>query len=299
MEPIILDGKAYADEICNKLADDVREHSTTNRSKKNPPTLIIVTTGRNQAGMAYLRNKINRCIQIGIDVTHKHYNDLTSDAVDMLCCDHCPIIFQLPIVSSDLRVDGIIRKKLQYPVSDVDGFVAYENVAKLYGRHANPINVPCTPAGIIRLLRHHKIEMDGKVACVIGRSDIVGRPVARLLDHENATVIQCNSHTPSETLLKIIDMSDIIISAVGQANFITTYDLTSINRGMRMDLSAKTIVDVGINCDSNGKLCGDIQESVKQRAYAYTPVPGGIGPMTVAMLMENVVNVWKRTNGYN
>lgn len=299
MEPIILDGKAYADEICDKLQVKVSE-KMDNSPRLERPTLTIVSTGYDNASAVYLRNKVNRCIQIGIDITHKHYNCIHESDISSLCAKNCPVIFQLPIVSDAPDIENIISGNiLSYPESDVDGIFSQNNIANLYTGKWIPLNFPCTAIGIIELLKHYNIEMRGKVACVIGRSNIVGRPTARLLEGMNATVIMCNSHTPKETLMKMIEVSDIIVSAVGKVNFITMLDLAECmpGRGQRLDISKKVIVDVGMNRDSDGKLCGDIPQNVKDHCYAYTPVPGGVGPMTVAMLMHNTVNTWCRKNG--
>lgn len=296
MNPNIIDGKAYADSLCARLRSVVFEQVANNRE---PPKLVIVTTGNNFSGMTYLNNKIKRCMEIGIDVSHLHFNALTKNDIAYIAGYRCPTIFQLPLVTKDaFNVRSEIRGVFQHPKYDVDGFGSIRNVANLYTSGIEtPQHYPCTPYGIIRLMEHHGIRMEGKTACVIGRSDIVGRPVAQMLENHDATVIHCHSHTPRDILMHMIDISDIVVSAVGCANFITEYDLCSIGRGRRMDLSQKTIIDVGINRDENGKLCGDIPECIKERAYAYTPVPGGIGPVTVAMLMRNVVQVWLQENG--
>lgn len=299
MELIILDGKAFADDICNMLYGRVSGKMNVN-PRLERPTLTIVSTGRDDASAIYLRNKINRCIQIGIDITHKHFNSIDTTDIESLCCKNNPIIFQLPISSNVPNIKDIISDNMRsYPESDVDGIFSYENIAKLYTGDQAPLNVPCTALGIITLLRHYNIETRGKVACVIGRSDIVGRPIAQILENVDATVIRCNSHTPKSTLMRMVEVSDIIVSAVGKANFIMMSDLDEyMPRGQRLDVSKKVIVDVGINRDLDGKLCGDVAQSVKECCYAYTPAPGGVGPMTVAMLMQNVVDMWCRKNGF-
>lgn len=299
MEPIILDGKAYADEICDKLRDTVSGRMA-NSPQLERPELTIVSTGNDSASAVYLRNKINRCIQIGIDITHRHYSSIDQSEIESLCCKNCPTIFQLPIFSNAVDIKYIITKNMQsYPESDVDGIFSYENIANLYTGSHTPLNIPCTAIGIIKLLKHYNIEMCGKVVCVIGRSNIVGRPTAQLFENENATVIKCNSYTPKNTLMKMVGAADIIVSAVGRANFITMLDLAECmpGRGQRLGISKKVIVDVGMNRDSDGKLCGDIPQNVKDHCYAYTPVPGGVGPMTVAMLMWNTINMWSRKTG--
>jgi len=298
MSPIILDGKAYADAVCSHLAEKVR--TVLSGTTRVPPALAIVSSGNDPASMTYLNNKLKRCVEIGINVTHIHLNKVTETDIKTLTLVKTPIIFQLPIATdSSINARRLLQQHMRSPMADVDGFCSTENLARLYTTNvATPDNLPCTPYGIIKLLEHYDIPISGKTACVIGRSDIVGHPVARMLEMHDATVIQCHSKTPHDVLVKMLELSDIIVSAVGMPCFINSYTFTPEDRrGQRIDISKKVFIDVGINRDENGQLCGDISDGVKERSYAYTPVPGGVGPVTVAMLMYNTVRAWMLEHG--
>lgn len=290
---IVLDGKKLADGICEDLKMRVNEL----KKFEIQPELTIVTSGDNEAGKVYVRNKVKRCEEIGIKANVVHFDYLTEEDVDDVCAvTSNPIIFQMPITGNFIESDlnGFVHMTF-----DADGFVSLENVGAL-ACGLNFPNKPCTPKGIMQLLDEYDIELEGKTVCVIGRSNIVGRPVARMMEQRNATVIQCHSKTPREVLLKSVEMSDIIVSAAGVSNVLTYSDMFHFVEpdGMSNEDGLvyfdKVFVDVGINRDENGKLRGDFDPEIFKHCKAYTPVPGGIGPMTVAMLMENVVEFYER-----
>lgn len=277
---MVLDGKSLADLICK----DLRSRVDVLRENGVRPVLKIVSSGDDDASKVYVRNKIRRCEEIGIIPKVVHYGELTDGDICSACITTDPIIFQMPMTGN---VSSKNVSKYLDPVCDVDGFASVENVSFL-ANGETPYFYPCTPAGIVRLLEHYDpTSINGKTACVIGRSNIVGRPLARMLEQRGATVILCHSHTPEDVLYNMVGASDIIVSATGHRNTLV-YDKMDKNK-----IHLQTFVDVGMNRDENGKLCGDIDPEIMRRSYAFTPVPGGVGPMTVAMLMRNVVEFYE------
>lgn len=259
----ILDGKAYAAYIRDRLKKKIVE-------KNLHPCLAVVTVGNDPASAVYVRNKFKACEEIGVASRHLTFdgNDEKEilDALNNLALDKTVhgIILQLPVPKHlDVR-----RLQAAIPPSkDVDGF----------GKDS--YFTPCTPEGIMWLLEHYNIDVAGKHCVILGRSDIVGKPLAKQLLDYNATISICHSGTPWATRVALLMEADFIFSCVGQKDLVNAYD---VKRGV-------VLVDVGINRDENGKMCGDINPEAYERASAYTPVPGGIGPMTVAMLMNHVV----------
>lgn len=286
----ILDGKLLADEICRDLAvrvEILKERGIT-------PALRIVTSGSDDASKVYVRNKVRRAQEIGIDVTVEHYDELTKSKIRAECMKTygSPIIFQLPTTPNDiLHTDDVSLSMSE--AFDVDGFLHTDNVTKLATGQV-PAMYPCTPKGIMRLLQRYDIDVIGKTVCIIGRSNIVGRPLFHMMEQAGATVILCHSKTNKEQLYNAVDMADIVVSAVGQRNVINLDEFRKYMLGDAYDLYDKVFIDVGMNRDENGKLCGDIDPRLLEQCKAYTPVPGGVGPMTVAMLMENVVEYWEK-----
>lgn len=279
---IRMDGKALADRICL----DLKERCDRLIKIGIHPALVIVTTGDDAASKVYVRNKVKRCEEIGIAPVVKHYDYLTkADFLSLVSINKAPIIVQEPITGeiNHSYVAGILN-----PYQDVDGFT-YLNVGKL-ATGGKPYNFPCTPNGVMALLDEYDIEIEGKNALVIGRSNIVGRPMAMMLEHEGATVTIAHSKTDNYTLFSKMASADIIVSAVGKNNFI---DVSVLERHPHM-IKNKVIIDVGMNRDENGKLCGDFSEDFKARFGFYTPDIGGTGPMTVAMLMTNAINYYER-----
>lgn len=285
---MIIDGK----ELSNKILEKQKELLAT---YKNKCKLLVISIGHDDASAVYVNNKRKAAESVGMFFEHKQFSDTDSfETISnyILYNGHFNdlvhgIIVQLPIVSKVL--DEKEKKKLTELVTiskDVDGFIPYGYFT------------PCTPKGVIRIIESiPNYKFEGKTALVIGRSEIVGKPVAKLLLDKNCTVIQAHSKTPKERLLKMFSFSDIVVSAVGRTNLLTEEDAYQYWKDNRHDfygdLNAKRdriIVDVGINRDVDGKLCGDLSESFKQKySEYYTPVPRGVGPMTVAMLIENTV----------
>lgn len=278
-----MDGKALADKICL----DLKARCAKLIESGIQPTLTIVTTGDDSASKVYVRNKVKRCEEIGIKADVRHYDFLTK--TEFLRLAHAtgnPIIVQEPITG---EVDHAFVARNLNPELDVDGFADY-NVARL-ATGTEPYNYPCTPKGVMALLKEYKVGIMGKQALVIGRSNIVGRPMAMMLEHAGATVTIAHSKTDEFDILSKITTADIIVSAVGKHKFV---NVEVLNRWPHI-VKDKVIVDVGMNRDANGKLCGDFSEEFKAKFKLYTPDIGGTGPMTVCMLMENTIAYYERS----
>ena len=268
--PLILDGKALAESIKGDARKIVTELNLS-------PYLVIISVGDDSASKVYVRNKIRACEQIGIKYEHVVLPETTTERellsrIRVYNMNHFihGIIVQLPLpkhINPDRVTDAIWRSK------DVDGF----------GQKS--LFRPCTPEGIIRLLDHYLIPIEGKNVVILGRSNIVGRPLARMMLDRDANVTVLHSKTGDGDRHDFLEKADIIVSAVGKPNVVVPNDIYKA-----------TIVDVGINRDQNGKLCGDVHPLAYEFSHAYTPVPGGVGPMTVAMLMEHVVQsaIWQQ-----
>ena len=276
---MILDGKLVAGQIKQRLKEEI------SASDKRPPRLVIITVGEDPASKVYVRNKITACEKVGIEVGHYVANiDTTTpenlkkiiraynkaDTID-------GIMVQLPLPNGfDEReiIDAID------PAKDVDGLTTI-NIGKL--RSGQPCFQPCTARGVIDLLDYYGIEVDGKNVTIVGRSNIVGKPLADLMMARGATVTQCHSRT--KYLSDHTEYADIIVSAIGKPRFI---DFSHLG-------SDKVVVDVGINHDEDGNLCGDVDfDEVVDYCSAITPVPGGVGPMTVAEMLRNTVEAWRK-----
>lgn len=286
MEPIILNGKALADE----MAIDLKNRVSVLKSKNVIPKLVVVTASADEASKVYVRNKQKRCEEIGIEFIHIETPKLTREIMEEVKAMNCPVIVQMPFESDELTLEDL--GEYITAENDVDGFVNPKNVADL-AMGKTPLNYPCTPMGVMDLLKEYKIKLNGKAVCILGRSNIVGRPLARLMEHEGATVTLCHSKTAEFDKYYSIKYAEIVVSATGVRNTIDNetmrwYDIDE------NDLFCKTFVDVGMNRDENNKLCGDISQEIKEQGYAYTPVPGGVGAMTVIELMKNVVERYER-----
>ena len=280
---IKMDGKALADKICL----DLKARCDVLKSRNINPVLTIVTSGEDSASKVYVRNKVKRCEEIGIKADIRHYDKLNYiDIDDIICFVRNPIIVQEPITGNVTH--AYVAGKL-FALDDVDGF-SHLNMA-LLATGEKPYHRPCTPSGVMRLLEEYDIPLEGKNALVIGRSNIVGRPMAMMLEHAGCTVTVAHSKTNKESLIDYFVYSNIVVSAVGKKDIIAYEDLKG-NFGLET-LSEKILIDVGMNRDENGKLCGDFSEELKQKAAYYTPTPGGTGPMTVAMLMQNVIEYYE------
>ena len=275
MEPFIIDGKKISQDIKDELKVKVADY----KSKGIEITLAVIQIGDDIASTIYVRNKKRACEYIGINSMSYELPKDTSEEelielIEKLNEDDSVngILVQLPVPDyiDPMRVtDAISRKK------DVDGFCPY-NVGAL------SLNVDgfvsCTPAGILELLKRSNIEIDGQNCVIVGRSNIVGKPMASLMLNNNATVTVTHSHT--KNLKEVCKTADILIVGIGISEFITS---EYVKEGA-------VVIDVGINRDENNKLTGDVlYEDVAPHCSAITPVPGGVGPMTIAMLMNNCV----------
>lgn len=272
----IIDGKKISQEI----KDELKERVAALKEKGVEVTLAVIQVGSNPASTVYVGNKKKACAYVGIKSLAYELPEETTEAellelVEKLNKDDSVngILVQLPL-PKHIDEDKVI--KTISPEKDVDGFHP-ESVGKLSKGQKGYVS--CTPAGIIQLLKRSDIEIDGKECVIIGRSNIVGKPMAMLLLRENGTVTITHSHT--KDLKEVTRRADILIVAIGRTKFVTA---DYIKEGA-------VVIDVGMDRDENGKLCGDVDfADVEPKAGAITPVPGGVGPMTIAMLMHNCVS---------
>ena len=266
----IIDGKAIASRLRTDLKEKIAQLNTV-------PGLAVVIVGGDPASQIYVRNKIKACAELGIRSYSYELAETTSqseleDLLDKLAKnkDVDGILLQLPLpkhLNAESASAHIPFEK------DVDGFSA-QNLGLLLQNKEEV--AACTPLGVMKLLEAEGIDLTGKHAVILGRSETVGKPMAMLLLNANATVTVCHSKT--KNLKELCSQADILISAVGKANFVTA----------EMVKDGAVVIDVGINRDENGKLCGDVDfEGVKDKTSYITPVPGGVGPMTITMLMYN------------
>ncbi len=271
----IIDGKKISQDIKNELKQEVEKL----KKQGITPGLAVILVGEDPASQVYVRNKEKACEYIGIkSFSHKLSESASEDEILNLIKklnedeNIHGILVQLPLpklIDENKIIMAIDPKK------DVDGFHP-ENIGKLSIGQA--MLLPCTPAGIIKLLKRSQIEIEGKNCVVIGKSNIVGKPVALMLMNKNGTVTVCHSKT--KNLSEISKQADILVVAVGRPKMVTA---DMIKEGV-------VIIDVGINRLEDGSLCGDVDfENCKKIASAITPVPGGVGPMTIAMLMKNCI----------
>ena len=269
----IIDGKKISQEI----KDELREQVAKLKEQGTNVSLAVIQVGNDPASSVYVRNKKLACEYIGIQSLSYELPEETSEEelvglVQKLNEDPTVngILVQLP-VPEHINADKIIQTIS--PDKDVDGFHP-QNVGKLVIGERGFVS--CTPAGIIQLLKRSGIEITGKHCVVIGRSNIVGKPMALLMLRENATVTV--AHSKTHNLKEICQNADILIVAIGKPQFITADYVKD----------GAVVIDVGIHRDENNKLCGDVKyDEVAPKASAITPVPGGVGPMTIAMLMHN------------
>lgn len=283
MKAQLIDGKLISAEIKAEAA----EEAAALKEKGIEPCLAVVLVGDNSASKVYVSNKEKACAAVGIrSVSHVLPEATTEEEllklIDELNADQSVhgILVQMPVPKhiDDRKVIMAIS-----PDKDVDCFHPV-NVGYLHTGAKGFL--PCTPAGIIELIKRSGYSIAGKNCVVIGRSNIVGKPVAMLLMQENGTVTICHSKT--QDLAGICRGADIIVSATGKVNTVTA----------DMVKEGAIIIDVGMNRNAEGKLCGDVDfENVKEVAGAITPVPGGVGPMTIAMLMKNCNTAAKMQNG--
>ena len=269
----IIDGK----KISQDIKDELKEKVTALKDTGTEVALAVIQVGNDPASSVYVRNKKKACEYIGIrsyELPEETTEDALIELIEKLNKDETVngILVQLP-VPKHIDPDKIIRTIS--PEKDVDGFHP-QNVGKLVIGEEGFVS--CTPAGVIQLLKRSGIEISGKNCVVVGRSNIVGKPMALLMLRENATVTI--AHSKTKNLKELCQTADILIVAIGKPQFITA---DYVKEGA-------VVIDVGIHRDENNKLCGDVRyEEVAEKASAITPVPGGVGPMTIAMLMSNCV----------
>ncbi len=279
----IIDGK----EISQAVREEYRQRAEKLKDKGILPGLAVIIVGDNPASRIYVRNKIKACHEVGL---HSESHDMPEDASEEM------VLNQIEELNQSDKIHGILvqlplpahiddKKVLEAisPDKDVDGFHYYNIGALVTG---NKIFPPCTPYGVMCMLDYMNIPIEGKEAVVVGRSNIVGKPMALLLLEKSATVTICTSRT--QDLKAHTSRADILVVATGRAKMITG---DMIKQGA-------TVIDVGINRDDDGRLVGDVEfESASQKAAYITPVPGGVGPMTIAILVANTVLSAERSSG--
>lgn len=278
----IIDGKV----ISQAVKDGVAAEVTQLKKQGITPGLAVIIVGDDPASRVYVNNKKKACEQLGMySVEYTMPENTTEEELLNLIKDlNCDpqingILCQLPLpkhLNEELVINTIIPEK------DVDAFHPHNVGRIMLGDYDF---LPCTPAGIMEMLKYENINITGKNCVVIGRSNIVGKPMAMLLLHKNATVTICHSKT--QDLAGVCRQADVLVAAVGRANFVTA----------DMVKEGAVVIDVGINRLENGKLCGDVNfAEVEPKASYITPVPGGVGPMTIATLMKNTLTAAKRQN---
>ena len=280
MKATLIDGKAIAAAVRADLAAEVESLKVAGTL----PGLAVILVGEDPASQVYVRNKTRACAEVGIhaeeyrlpaDTTEQELLALVAELNARADIDGILCQLPLPKPLDDAAVIAAID-----PAKDVDAFSAVNVGHIMIGDYAF---LPCTPAGVMELLHRSGVDVAGKRCVVIGRSNIVGKPMAMLLLHENGTVTVCHSRT--QQLAAICREADILVAAVGRAKFVTA----------DMVKDGAVVIDVGMNRDENGKLCGDVDfDAVAEVASLITPVPGGVGPMTIAMLLKNTVTAAKR-----
>jgi len=283
MTATLIDGLA----LSKKLRADVATRAAALTARGHQPGLAVVLVGDNPASEVYVRNKVKACEDNGLYSSYDRYAESLSEAdllkrIDELNRDpkiH-GILVQLPLpkhIDSHKVIEAIAPEK------DVDGFHVANAGALMTGQ---PLFRPCTPYGVMKMFEEYKIPLEGANAVVIGRSNIVGKPMALLLLEKGATVTICHSKT--RDLAKRTRDADIVVAAVGKRNVLTA----------DMIKPGATVIDVGMNRDDNGKLCGDVDfAGLKDVAGFITPVPGGVGPMTITMLLVNTIEAAERAAG--
>ena len=276
----------YGKLVAYHVKQEVKQDVELLQSRQIQPCLAVILVGENPASLVYVNNKQKACKELGIEsksiVLPEDFgqenlleviHDLNEDpTVNGILC-------QLPLPAG---YDEKTIIEAISPVKDVDAFHPINVGHIMIGDHTF---LPCTPAGIMEMLSYYNIDITGKECVVVGRSNIVGKPMSMLLLHKNGTVT--TAHSKTENLAEVCRRADILVAAVGKPGFITA----------DMVKEGAVVIDVGINRDENGKLCGDVDfENVSRKTSWITPVPGGVGPMTIAMLMKNTVTATKLQN---
>lgn len=274
----IIDGTKVSIEIRQEIKKIIEEENIT-------PKLAVIQVGDNKASDVYVRNKKKACLDVGINFELIKFNDTISEDL---------VINEIRRLNNDISVNGILVQlplptgfdegkiiNVIDPVKDVDG-LTYQNVGNLVLE--NDCLVPCTPLGVMQLLKYYNVDLTSKNVCLVGRSNLVGKPLIQLLLKENATLSIC--HSKSLDIKNYTKNADVLIVAAGHPNLITK---DMVKEGI-------VVIDVGINKEGN-VLKGDVDfEGVSKKASLITPVPGGVGPMTVACLLKNVVKAYKIQN---
>lgn len=282
MSAVRMDGKALSAKVRSSILAETEEL----KKKGVTPGLAVIIVGNDPASEIYVRNKEKACAECGF-YSEKYALPAETSQEELLGLidqlNHSPqisgILCQLPVpdhISEEAVINAIDPKK------DVDAFHPV-NVGKIMV--GNFDFVPCTPAGVMELLDEYQIDIKGKECVVVGRSNIVGKPMSMLLLHRHGTVTMCHSRT--QHLDEVCRRADILVAAVGKAGFITP----------NMVKDGAVVIDVGINRNAEGKVCGDVDAAVMEKASYMTPVPGGAGPMTITMLMKNTLKAAKIQNG--
>ena len=279
----LIDGK----ELAKNIRQELKKENDKLKEKGINAKLAVILVGDDNASKVYIKNKSKACNDVGIEFEEILLDSNTTmdkllNVIENLNLreDINGILLQSPI-PKELNIQEAFEK-IDYR-KDVDGFNPI-NVGKLMiGQDGF---IPCTPYGIVRMLEEYNIPVEGKNAVVIGRSNIVGKPLSQCLLNKNATVTVCHSRT--RDIQNVTKNADILISAVGKLKMVTE----------DMVKDGDVVIDVGMNRKENGKLAGDVDfENVKEKTSYITPVPGGVGPMTIAMLMNNVIKATKQQNG--
>ena len=282
MSAVRMDGKALSAKVRSSILAETEEL----KKKGITPGLAVIIVGNDPASEIYVRNKEKACAECGF-YSEKYALPAETSQEELLGLigqlNQSPqisgILCQLPVpdhISEEAVINAIDPKK------DVDAFHPV-NVGKIMV--GNFDFVPCTPAGVMELLDEYQIDIKGKECVVVGRSNIVGKPMSMLLLHRHGTVTMCHSRT--QHLDEVCRRADILVAAVGKAGFITP----------NMVKDGAVVIDVGINRNAEGKVCGDVDAAVMEKASYMTPVPGGAGPMTITMLMKNTLKAAKIQNG--
>ena len=282
MSAVRMDGKALSAKVRSSILAETEEL----KKKGVTPGLAVIIVGNDPASEIYVRNKEKACAECGF-YSEKYALPAETSQEELLGLigqlNQSPqisgILCQLPVpdhISEEAVINAIDPKK------DVDAFHPV-NVGKIMV--GNFDFVPCTPAGVMELIDEYQIDPKGKECVVVGRSNIVGKPMAMLLLHHHGTVTMCHSRT--QHLDEVCRRADILVAAVGKAGFITP----------DMVKDGAVVIDVGINRNAEGKVCGDVEPAVMEKASYMTPVPGGAGPMTITMLMKNTLKAAKIQNG--
>lgn len=280
----LLDGRRVADELLEELKTEIE---TWTKKGERPPKLTVVLVGNDAASLAYIAQKERACKRVGIESEILRLKESETTTASLIAVIEklnndatvTGFIVQMPLPS---QVESALALKNVDPAKDVDGFHAY-NLGKMFLSDRFEHLAPCTPRGVIRLLAYYGIEVRGRSVCLIGASNMVGKPLAVMLLNRGATITVCNSKT--KDLAAFSSHADIVVVAAGRVNLLKA----------EMVKEGAVVIDVGINRLENGELVGDADfAAMAEKCSAITPVPGGVGPMTVACLLENTVATWKR-----